>query len=201
VTPDDVLSFWFGQLDAEGRADAHHRERWWASDPSFDEQIRTRFGALHDELMQGRHPDWRHGDRGLLASIVVLDQFSRNMFRGTGRAFAADALALEVARAAVAADVDHRAAYDERGFVYMPFVHAEDRTTQEEAVALFEAWAAELSPAHADGALTYLRYAVMHRDIVARFGRFPHRNKALGRESTPDEQAFLSEKKQAFGQG
>lgn len=200
MTPEAVLEFWFGQLDPEGRADALHRQRWWASDPSFDEQIRSRFAALHEELMRGGRRDWRHGDRGLLASIVVLDQFSRNMFRGTGRAFASDALALEVARAAVAADVDHRAAYDERGFVYMPFVHAENRATQDEAVALFEAWAAELSPAHADGALTQLRYAVIHRDIVARFGRFPHRNRALGRESTPEEQAFLAEKKASFGQ-
>ena len=193
MTPEAVLAFWFGELDAEGRADETHRQRWWASDPSLDEEIRRRFLGLHAELMAGGHPDWRHGDRGLLATIVLLDQFSRNMFRGTGRAFASDALALEVARAAVAADVDHRAAYDERGFVYMPYVHAEDLAKQDEAVALFESWAAELSPAHADGALTQLRYAVMHRDIVARFGRFPHRNAALGRRSTTEEQQFLDQ--------
>ena len=138
--------------------------------------------------------------RGLLASIVVLDQFSRNMFRGTAKAFATDPLAQELTRVAVDAGADRAARYDERGFVYLPFTHAEDLAKQNEAVALFESWAAELSPSLADGALTQLRYAVMHRDIVARFGRFPHRNKALGRESTPDEHAFLAEKKTTFGQ-
>ena len=201
MTPEDVLAFWFGELDASGRADERHRKQWFMSDPLFDEEIRRRFKALHEEIARGGRGDWRTSDRGLLASIVVLDQFSRNMFRGTAKAFAADPLAQELARAAVAAGVDHRARYDERGFVYLPFTHAEDLATQNDAVARFESWAAELSPSLADGALTQLRYAVMHRDIVARFGRFPHRNKALGRESTPDEEAFLAEGKAGFGQG
>src|SRR6185436_16043596 len=127
--------------------------------------------------------------------------FSRNMFRGTAKAFAADPLAQELAHAAGAAGADKNARYDERGFFYLPFTHAENLALQNEAVALFESWGAELSPSLADGALTQLRYAVMHRDIVARFGRFPHRNTALGRESTPDEQAFLADQKTRFGQG
>ena len=200
MTPEDVLAFWFGELDASGRADEVHRKQWFASDPAFDEEIRQRFKALHGEIAAGGHREWRTSDRGLLASIVVLDQFSRNMFRGTAKAFAADPLAQELADAAVTAGADRAARYDERGFVYLPFTHAEDLAAQNRAVALFESWAAELSPSLADGALTQLRYAVMHRDIVARFGRFPHRNKALRRDSTPDEQAFLAEKKTAFGQ-
>jgi uncharacterized protein (DUF924 family) len=200
VTPEDVLAFWFGELDASGRADEIHRKQWFASDPAFDEKIRQQFKALHEEIAGAGHREWRTSDRGLLASVVVLDQFSRNMFRGTAKAFAADPLAQELANAAVAAGADRAARYDERGFVYLPFTHAEDLATQNRAVALFESWAAELSPSLADGALTQLRYAVMHRDIVARFGRFPHRNKALGRESTPDEQAFLASGKSGFGQ-
>jgi uncharacterized protein (DUF924 family) len=199
VTPEDVLAFWFGELDASGRADERHRKQWFATDPVFDDACR-RFKALHEEIADGGRRDWRTSDRGLLASIVVLDQFSRNMFRGTAKAFAADPLAQELARAAVAAAADRAARYDERGFVYLPFTHAEDLAKQNEGVALFESWAAELSPSLADGALNQLRYAVMHRDIVARFGRFPHRNKALGRESTPDENAFLAERKSGFGQ-
>ncbi len=199
MTPEDVLAFWFGELDASGRADEAHRKQWFATDPVFDDACR-RFRELHEEIAGGGRRDWRTTDRGLLAAIVVLDQFSRNMFRGTAKAFAADPLAQELARAAVAAGVDRRAHYDERGFVYLPLTHAEDLDSQNEAVALFESWAAELSPSLADGALTQLRYAVMHRDIVARFGRFPHRNKALGRASTPDEQAFLAESKARFGQ-
>jgi uncharacterized protein (DUF924 family) len=200
VKPEDVLAFWFGELDAGGRADERHRKQWFTSDPAFDEEIRYWFLGLHEDIASGRRTDWRTSERGLLAAIVVLDQFSRNMFRGTAKAFAADPLAQELARAAVAAGNDRRARYDERGFIYLPFTHAEDLAMQNEAVGLFESWAAELSPSLADGALAQLRYAVMHRDIVARFGRFPHRNKALGRESTPDEQAFLAEGKSGFGQ-
>jgi uncharacterized protein (DUF924 family) len=200
VTPEDVLAFWFGELDESGRADEVHRKQWFSSDPAFDEEIRQRFKALHEEIAGGGRQEWRTSGRGLLASIVVLDQLSRNMFRGTANAFAADPLAQELADAAVTAGADRASRYDERGFVYLPFTHAEDLEKQNRAVALFESWAAELSPSLADGALTQLRYAVMHRDIVARFGRFPHRNRALGRESTPDEQAFLAEKKSGFGQ-
>jgi uncharacterized protein (DUF924 family) len=200
VTPEDVLAFWFGELDASGRADERHRKQWFMSDPAFDEEIRRRFLRLHQEIVRGG-TDWRTSDRGLLASIVVLDQFSRNMFRGTAQAFAADPLAQELTRIAVDGGADRRARYDERGFVYLPFTHAEDLAKQNEAVALFESWAAELPPSLADGALNSLRSAVMHRDIVVRFGRFPHRNKALGRESTADEQAFLAEKRTGFGQG
>ena len=199
MTPEDVLAFWFGELDESGRADDAHRKQWFATDPVFDESCR-RFKALHEEIAGGGRREWRTSDRGLLASIVVLDQFSRNMFRGTAKAFAADPLAQELAHAAVDAGADRTARYDERGFIYLPFTHAEDLATQNRAVALFESWAAELSPSLADGALTQLRYAVMHRDIVARFGRFPHRNKALGRTSTPDEEAFLAETKARFGQ-
>jgi uncharacterized protein (DUF924 family) len=201
MTPDDVLSFWIGPLDASGRADAFHTKRWFTRDPALDEEIRIRFAELHRELANGEHADWRTTDRGLLAAIVVLDQFSRNMFRGTAKAFAADALAVELARRAVAAGVDRRLRYDERGFVYMPFMHCEHRATQDECVALFENWCAELSPALADGAFNGLRYAGMHREIVARFGRFPHRNAVLGRESTADEKAFVLDKGSMFGQG
>ncbi len=133
-----MLSFWIGELDEAGRADVAHTKRWFARDAALDEEIRSRFAELHGELRSGGHADWRTSDPGLLAAILVLDQFSRNMFRGTAKAFAADGLALELARTAVAAGVDRRLRYDERTFVYMPYMHSEDRATQAESVALFE---------------------------------------------------------------
>lgn len=176
-----VLDVWFGEPDVV-------HEEWFRKDPAFDASIRARFGAVLRAALAGELHDWRATPRGALAHIVVLDQFTRNAFRDTPRAFAGDALALQSAQALVAAGTDRSLTPLQRWFVYLPFEHAEDRALQAESMRLFDALAAE-HPALADAR----EWAHRHQVVVQRFGRFPHRNAILGRASTPDEEAFLRE--------
>jgi uncharacterized protein (DUF924 family) len=153
---------------------------------------------LHEEVATGRRNDWLESPRGRLAFVVVLDQFSRNMFRGDSRTFATDPRALEVALRAIDQGDDKKLGRDERTFLYMPLMHSEDRATQKRCVELFAAFRDEL-PADQQGPLSNnLRYAEMHRNIVERFGRFPHRNAVLGRDSTPEEVEFLKGENSSF---
>lgn len=177
--PAAVLDFWFGPPPRAPRAE------WFRKDPAFDETIRARFGDLVDAALAGRL-HWP-GSAGGLAQILVLDQFPRNLFRGQARAFAGDARALALASALID-DGSHLVLHPlERWFVYLPLEHAEDLVQQDRCVALFEALAAE-HPSMA-GALDY---AERHREVIRRFGRFPHRNAALERVSTPEELAYLA---------
>jgi uncharacterized protein (DUF924 family) len=182
----DVTDFWFG---APGSPEyGTSREAWFRKDPAFDASIARRFGRLIERALGGELRDWDAQPDSALARIVVLDQFTRNVFRDTARAFAGDALALQAAKAMVAAGHDRALAPERRSFVYLPFEHAEDRAAQDESVRLFTQLETE------NPALTGLiDYALRHRAIVARFGRFPHRNAALGRPSTPEEIRFLEE--------
>jgi len=184
--PDEVLAFWFGTGADYGK----RHKRWFGKDAAFDAGIARRFLALHEEL--GANHEWLDRPRACLARILVLDQFPRNMFRGTTRAFASDALALEAARHAVASGYDHQLLPVERLFVYLPFEHSERLEDQERACELCAPLAAF---AETDDVL---RYAVAHRDIIRRFGRFPHRNAILGRASTPAELEFLSQPGSGF---
>jgi uncharacterized protein (DUF924 family) len=195
---DEVLGFWFGELDADGRAAAEQRSRWWRKDAAFDQLVRDRFADLHEAVAAGRRDDWLDSARGRLAAIIVLDQFSRNMFRGSGRAHAADARAQELARGGIDRGMDRQLAHDERGFFYMPLMHGEARADQDRCVELFRAWRDEASEAMRDHVAALLDYAERHRNIVRRFGRFPHRNDLLGRPSTPEELAFLAEPGSSF---
>ena len=168
----DVLSFWFDELTS---AD------WYSGSAEIDDRIRTRFGALHAQL-NANPPAEAHSDaNAALAAVIVLDQFSRNIFRKKPEAFASDALALDLARNAVEAGFDMEVAEDRRPFFYMPFMHSEVLSDQERCVDLFKQHGGENS----------LKYAIEHREIVARFGRFPHRNATLGRETTEEEVSFL----------
>ena len=177
--PAAVLEFWFGPPPLAPKA------AWFRKDPAFDELIRTRFGALvEDALANGL--DWPQ-PRGTLAQILVLDQFPRNLFRGQARAFAGDARALDLALGLIGSGGHLALQPIERWFVYLPLEHAEDLALQDRSVTLFTALCAE-APSMADA----LDYAVRHRDVIQRFGRFPHRNPALGRASTPDELAYLT---------
>jgi uncharacterized protein (DUF924 family) len=189
---ESVLSFWFGALDAGGHADAEHRERWFRKDPAFDQLVTERWAALHARCAAGQCDHWQGTPRGALALVVLLDQLSRNMYRGQPAAFAQDHRALAAATAAIDRGFDRRLAPDERTFIYMPFMHSEELAAQDRCVALFAAWAAELAGAEAAAVADSLRYARQHRDIIQRFGRFPHRNAILGRPSTAEEEAFLS---------
>jgi uncharacterized protein (DUF924 family) len=182
-----VISFWF----ANGERDA----RWFEKSEAFDAEVRTRFLALHEEAASGELDAWKEASGDCLALIVVLDQFPRNMFRGTARAFATDRRALEAARHAVANGYDRSMTPSQRMFVYLPFEHSESLEDQEIACRLSQPLAA--FPATHD----VYEYALRHREIVARFGRFPHRNAALGRASTPEEIEFLKQPGSRFWPG
>lgn len=195
---EEVLSFWFGEQDARGLSDEAHAARWWRKDPDFDRLIEERFGPLHAAVARGERDGWLASDRGRLALVVVLDQFSRNMFRGTPAMFASDSQALEVARGSVDLGADRRLTFDERGFLYMPFMHAEDLEAQDRAVRLFTVLRDEHEGESRERAAGSLDFAVRHRNIIRRFGRFPHRNALLGRASTPEELAFLAEPGSSF---
>src|SRR5262245_39152550 len=190
---DDILDFWFGPLDTDGCADSEHMARWWKKDPNLDEEIRRRFGALHRAIGAGQLDSWLDDPRGRLAQIVVLDQFSRNMHRDTPAMFGGDARALELALEGLARGADRPLPRDLRAFMYMPLMHCEELAHQERAVALFAALRDSAPSPVRERAASAARYAEMHRDIVRRFGRFPHRNAILGRESSAEETAFLQE--------
>lgn len=177
---EEVLSFWFDELTPKD---------WFEVRAETDETIRSRFLDLYSRLSKGAPETAFEQPRAALAATIVYDQFPRNMFRGQAKAFATDTLALSVARNAVERQFDEALAATERQFLYMPFMHSEVVADQERSVMLFSALGNEEN----------LKYAKEHRDIVARFGRFPHRNRALGRQSTRDEIAFL-EGHGGFGQ-
>jgi len=155
-------------------------DRWFAKDAAFDERFRSQCMALHEAAAGGQLEDWPAEPEGALALVLLLDQFPRNCFRGTPRMFATDALARATATRAIAAGYDRAIEAELRVFFYLPFEHSEDLADQDRSVAL----SAPLSE-------EYRRYADLHRDVIRRFGRFPHRNAVLGRETTPDERRFL----------
>jgi uncharacterized protein (DUF924 family) len=197
---DDVISFWFG---AAGDSPQARMKRWFMPDPAFDAEIGTRFGDLVEEAAAGKLTGWQTTARGALALVLVLDQFPRNLFRGTARAFAYDARALDASRAALAEGHDRELGFLERMFLLLPFEHAEDRVTQRESVDHYEALQAEAIAAGAPaGDLQTLAgavdYAHRHKVIIDRFGRYPHRNAILERTSTGEELDFLQQPGSSF---
>jgi len=187
-TWDSVLDFWFGPLAERGRA----RSEWFRKDAAFDAGIARRFGDLHRSASRRELQAWRMSAQPMLALVVVLDQFSRNLYRGDARAFAQDAYARECAREALERGDDLTRLPVERQFLYLPFVHSEDRDDQDRGVELMASLAAFEETRGA------LEWAGKHREILRRFGRFPHRNAALGRPSTPAELDFLREPGSSF---
>lgn len=187
--PGEILRFWFGADLA--RVPDVVQKRWFAKSPAFDAEILTRFVAVYREAVAGEVEDWRYGPLRCLAYVILLDQFPRNMFRDTAKAFASDALALAAARGAIAKGFDREIPPLARAFFYLPFEHSEDLADQDECVRLLEQWQEpELAP--------FADFARRHRAIVARFGRFPHRNALLGRDSSAAEVAFLREPGSSF---
>lgn len=173
-TPQSVLDFWFEELEPRD---------WFVKNEDLDARINARFGALHLALSRDVPAEWRATPEARLALVIVLDQFPRNIYRGSPLSFATDGLALREAEAAVEAGADAAVAAERRIFFYMPFEHSEAIEDQHRAVALCEALGNE----------TYLDYAIRHRVVIERFGRFPHRNPILGRISTPEEQEYLAQ--------
>jgi uncharacterized protein (DUF924 family) len=176
--PADILEFWR----------AAGPRRWFAKDDAFDAAIRLKFEPTHHAAARGEYDRWREAQDGALALVILLDQFPRNLYRGSGHAFATDPLARHIAAEAVERGHDRAAGVaDLRSFFYLPFEHSESLADQDRSVALCEAMTAET------GREGFLKWAIGHRDVIARFGRFPHRNHALGRVTTAQEQAFLDE--------
>ena len=193
-----VLSFWFGELDEQGRADAAVAKRWWKKDEAFDRQIRERFEGDRSAVLAGERDGWLATPRGDLAAIIVLDQMSRNMYRDTPKMFEADGEALRMALEGIEQGVDRRLATDERAFLYLPLMHSEELAIQKRCVQLFSEFRDELSGELRERISRNLKFAIQHCEIIERFGRFPHRNAILGRGSTPQELAFLEQPGSSF---
>ena len=179
VDAEAVLQFWFVELEPRD---------WWRKDPELDQRIASRFGTLLEAAASGALAEWRTTARGRLAEIIVLDQFTRNIHRGSAEAFANDALALRLAEEAVAAGADLALPVEERRFVYMPYMHSESAAVHETAMRLFATPGLEKN----------LDFERRHKAVIDRFGRFPHRNALLGRESTAEEIEFLKQPGSSF---
>ena len=190
-TPDTLHAFWFGTSPQDAEVIARQSALWWQKQPAVDTEIRKRFAPLVERAATGELDSWLGELRGRLALILLTDQFPRNIWRNQAAAFAFDVLALRWAKEALVLGLDTRARPIERVFLYLPLEHSENLADQQHAVRLFDALAAsvssELRPAF-DG---FLDYARRHLEIIERFGRFPHRNAALGRETTAAEADFL----------
>lgn len=193
-----VLEFWFGRLDDRGMPAADRMKRWFESDPALDAEIRERFGDLLERVAQ--LDDWKATARGTLALVILADQFSRNVYRGNARAFDRDPLACSVAMDAIDRGLDRDLLPIERVFLYMPLEHAENLAVQERSVRCFHALADEVSEELADRFRYFASFADRHRDVIARFGRFPHRNAVLGRASTVEEAEYLANDAPTWGQ-
>ncbi|MCU0975471.1 MAG: DUF924 domain-containing protein [Steroidobacteraceae bacterium] len=172
LDPSAVLHFWFEEIEAG---------QWWRADPAFDQVVRERFEAVHRAAARGELAAWRSRPDGRLAEVIVLDQFSRNMYRGTALAFAFDAVALVLAQEAVAGGHDAALPPEQRVFLYLPYMHSESAFIHEVALGLFETL----------GLPSNLDFELRHKAIIDRFGRYPHRNAILGRPSTAEELEFL----------
>lgn len=170
----EVLHFWFEEIAPDS---------WWKKDPSFDAQVRSRFGATHRAAVAGELQAWRERPDGRLAEIIVLDQFSRNLFRDDARAFAQDGMALALAQEAVRSAADQQLDPQQRAFVYMPYMHSESLLIHEQALRLFDQ----------PGLENNLEFERQHLELIRRFGRYPHRNAVLGRESTAAEREYLQQ--------
>lgn len=203
MTAEDVLSWWFGTWDDRAPLEDDDPElvRWWRKDARVDAQIREQFGPLHAEVVAGEHRDWAGHPRGLLALVIVTDQLSRVIYRGQGRAFACDTVARRLTDEALSQAWDRDLQLIERAFLYMPLMHAEDRVAHRRALSLFTGLAEEAEEAGLARADYYRRvvgFEQRHKEIIDRFGRYPHRNFQMERTSTPEELAFLQDVEQSF---
>lgn len=175
----EIIEFWFNELSPE---------QWWSANEGLDLLITSRYKALHQSAIQGELYAWREYALGRLAEVIILDQFSRNIYRGKAQAFAYDGMALTLAQEAVNQHIDSQLEPVERSFLYMPYMHSESLMIHEEAIRLFEK----------NNITSNLTFEIQHRDIIAQFGRYPHRNEVLGRKSTEAEIEFLKQPGSSF---
>ena len=196
--PERILSFWFGAVGEGGLSSEETASRWWKKDLAFDELLRERFAHDHAAILRGERDEWLSTACGRLAYVIVLDQFSRNMFRDTPGMFAHDELALRAALEGIELGMDQAVKGDLRAFYYLPLMHSEDLDVQDRCVDLFRALVDAVGEEQRARFENNLKYAIAHRDIVARWGRFPHRNAILGRESSTEELVFLQQPGSSF---
>jgi uncharacterized protein (DUF924 family) len=175
----EIITFWFTELEPK---------QWWQKESAFDQMIKSRFGDLHNQAIACELVDWRESPLGSLAEIIVLDQFSRNIYRDKAASFSSDSMALTLAQCAIAKGVDTQLSPEQRVFLYMPFMHSESKVIHNEAVKLFSALGIESN----------IDFEYKHKAIIEKFGRYPHRNDILGRVSTPDEIEFLKQPHSGF---
>lgn len=191
IQPSAILTYWFGPHADDGATAQAQGRLWWSKDPAVDAEIQRRYAPLVQAAAFGKYDGWAATPQGRLALILLFDQFPRNLYRGSPRAFAYDNLARRLALDGLAAGIDRALRPIERVFFYLPLEHAEDSALQARSVALFTALATGVPAAWQATFAGYVDFAQRHRDIIQRFGRFPHRNAALGRRPTPEESAFL----------
>ncbi len=189
MTPQDVLAFWFLPADP-AHPDGQSRMEWWRKDAAFDDAIRARFFETWEAAVAGELDGWQESPEGALALVIVLDQFSRNLWRGDPRSWSQDPAALAISEAAVERGDDERLDHFGRSFLYMPYMHSEDRRVQVRSIELFDKLG-RLAPAAFKPTDDGPSFAEKHKTIVDRFGRYPHRNEVLGRQSTTEEVEFL----------
>lgn len=175
----EILSFWFEELS---------EAQWWQSDPKVDADVADRFGDLHDRACKAELWSWRVTAEGRLAEVIILDQFSRNLYRGDARAFAQDGMALALAQEAISLGLDKQLSLEKRAFLYLPYMHSESAEIHKQAIALMSQ----------PGLENNLDFEIRHKEIIDRFGRYPHRNVMLGRNSSQEEQKFLEENGRGF---
>lgn len=195
-----LLAWWLGEAAREPAAAEARTGFWFGADAAVDAEVRRRFGAAAEEAVQGALDGWAAAPRSALARVLLLDQVPRNAHRGRPEAFASDALALAATRDARTRGFEDALAPVEAAFLLLPYQHAEDLEAQEEGVRAYEALQARVEPAWRVRVESFAAFAREHRDVVRRFGRFPHRNTILGRASTPDERAFLAGGGATYGQ-
>ncbi|MGI9535873.1 MAG: DUF924 family protein [Desulfocapsaceae bacterium] len=175
----DIIKFWFEEIEPS---------QWWTKDDEFDQLIKLRYSDLHEKAVRCELFEWRTYPQGRLAEIIILDQFSRNMFRGTPEAFAQDRMALILSQEAISLGIDKLLKPQERGFVYLPLMHSESIAIHEKAEEIYRQFGNQSS----------LGFELKHKMIIEKFGRYPHRNEILGRESTEEEREFLKQPGSSF---
>ncbi|MBM4197488.1 MAG: DUF924 domain-containing protein [Gammaproteobacteria bacterium] len=195
-----VLDFWFSATELDAPQIDSRMERWFSTDPELDREIRAAFGGLLDQALAGKLDHWAATAEGRLALIILLDQFCRNVYRGSAKAFAGDKAALILCVEGSMGNGYRSLTALQRVFFFMPLQHAESAGVQSKSVRIFSALAEGVSGTLRETFLTFSQFAELHRDIVARFGRFPHRNRSLGRPNTPEEDAYLAGDAPSFGQ-
>ncbi len=207
ITDDDhvrierILSFWFREQELSAPQIDRRMDVWFGEDPTFDQEIEREFADDVEAASRGVLDHWARHPAGRLALILLLDQFRRNIYRNSAEAFAKDSVALKLCVQGAMEKKDKGLTPIQRVFFYMPLQHAESRKVQAKSVEIYQRLADAVSPTYRETFETIAQFAELHRDIIERFGRFPHRNKVLNRKNTPEEEEFLAGGTETFGQG